>query len=60
MRTVTWGSPGDVPIPGDYDGDGRTDLAVFRASTGLWQILQSSTNIPLTLTWGTSTDIPMP
>jgi hypothetical protein len=57
---MTWGSTSDVPIPGDYDGDGTTDLAVFRASNGLWQILQSSTNTPMTLTWGTSTDIPMP
>ena len=58
-RTVTWGSSSDVPVPGDYDGDGRTDLAVFRPSTGLWQILQSSTNTTKAVTWGMSTDIPV-
>ncbi|HUF05570.1 MAG TPA: SBBP repeat-containing protein [Aridibacter sp.] len=27
-----FGSPGDIPIPGDYDGDKREDAAVFRPS----------------------------
>ena len=31
---VHWGFAGDVPIAGDFDGDGRTDIAVFRPSTG--------------------------
>ena len=31
-----FGEPGYVPVPGDYDGDGMTDLAVFRASTATW------------------------
>jgi hypothetical protein len=28
---------GDVPVPGQYDGDGKADLAVWHA--GSWQIL---------------------
>ena len=29
----------DIPVPGDYDGVGRTEVAVFRPSTGQWMIL---------------------
>src|SRR5690606_36971653 len=29
-RLVTLGEPGDVPIPGDFDGDGLADVAVFQ------------------------------
>src|SRR5262249_45118427 len=30
----------DVPVPGDYDGVGHTQLAVFRPSTGAWYVLR--------------------
>jgi hypothetical protein len=40
----------------DFDGDGKTDISVFRPSTGDWHILQSSTLALLSQNWGLSTD----
>ena len=43
--TYQWGLTGDVAVPGDYDGDGRTDFAVYRPSTGVWFVTQSTTGV---------------
>lgn len=44
---------GDIPLTGDLNGDGRTDLLLYRPSDGLWY---SGLTTPAgALTWGGST-----
>ena len=46
----------------DYDGDGKTDLAVWRPTDGNWYIIDSSspTKTPKVRQWGQAGDIPVP
>ncbi len=43
---IRWGIAGDVRAPGDYDGDGKTDVAVWRpsaaAGASTFYVLRSS------------------
>lgn len=56
FRAMPWGINGDRPLRGDYDGDGSADVAVFRPSSQMWYILQSSTSSLRAEPWGLATD----
>jgi hypothetical protein len=58
---IWFGANGDVPVPGDYNGDGKTDAAIFRPSTVLWY--GPATGLPLIVVQmilGQAGDVPVP
>ncbi|MEZ5307498.1 MAG: choice-of-anchor V domain-containing protein [Pyrinomonadaceae bacterium] len=53
---LPWGTTGDKPLRGDFDGDQKTDLVVFRPSNSSWYIRESSTSQLRVERWGLPTD----
>jgi hypothetical protein len=51
---IPFGANGDMPVPGDYNGDGNTDIAVLRPMEGNWCI----PGYPI-IAWAASKDIPV-
>src|SRR6185312_945093 len=41
-----------IPVPGDYDGDGRTDFAYYYPQGGTWHIWKSSDGQSYSYAWG--------
>src|SRR5205823_1924227 len=52
---------GDIPAPGDFDGDGKIDPGIWRGTQGVWIIPKSSTNYTAYLfaQWGQQYDTPV-
>ena len=64
FRGVQWGLPTDRQTPADFDGDGKTDVAVWRAADGnnpnksFFYILNSSNNTVRAEQFGAPNDLP--
>ena len=57
--SVTWGQTGDDPVPGDFDGDGKTDFSVLRTASGTsstWYVQNTSSNTMSSYNLGSSGD----
>ncbi|MDQ3043302.1 MAG: VCBS repeat-containing protein [Acidobacteriota bacterium] len=56
---MQFGISTDKPVVGDYDSDGKANIAVYRPSSGIWYLLRSSQGFTA-FQWGKATDIPAP
>jgi FG-GAP-like repeat len=68
MPVITFGAannPGHIPIPADYDGDGKADIAVYlrgnpgpRGNQSFFYVLRSSDGRVDWIRWGLDSDSP--
>jgi hypothetical protein len=50
---------GFIPTRADFDGDGKTDVSIYRPSEGKWYLIKSQLGYNV-VEWGSPTDIPTP
>ncbi len=51
-----FGTDGDIPTVGDYDGGAKADIGVYRPSTGIWYLRQSGAG-DTAVVFGTDGDV---
>ena len=57
---LQFGASTDKPVPADFTGDGKTDIAFWRPSTGEWFVLRSEDSTYFAFPFGSTNDIPRP
>jgi DNA-binding beta-propeller fold protein YncE len=55
--TINWGTSTDLPVTGDWNGDGRAEVGVFRPPVHTFYLKNGTTTT--TINWGASTDLPV-
>jgi len=57
---TAWGATGDRPLSGDYNGDGKADISVWRQNSGVWYILSDGASGGyIAQPWGMEGDMPI-
>ena len=59
FRYICWGAAGDIPAPGDYDGDNKMDPAVYRPAQSTFFVAKSGGGTEVVV-FGATGDIPVP
>jgi hypothetical protein len=58
-----WGAPADVPLSGDWDGNGSDTIGMFRPGSGTWNLRNTNSggavDIEFAYYWGASWDVPV-
>ncbi len=61
VTTINWGLSTDLPVTGDWNGDGTMEVGVYRPSTHTFYLRPANwpTTPVTTINWGLSTDLPV-